>query len=326
MEPRPHPSARALLPRRAVLGALALAPLALAACAATFTGRHLTIAAGVGSGVYYRLGGTLADIWHERLGLATAPAVLTTAGSVDNLDRLGDGSADVAFSQVDSAADRLATIAPDDPRAPRALARIYDDAVHIVVRRDSPYRQLADLRGARVSIGTPTSGYYAIAARLLESAGLDFRRDVAAQQLGLPDSTQALRDGTIDAFFWSGGLPTSGITDLAAALPIRLLDLKDTLESFRARYPVYSSGTVPAGTYTLPEPVATLLVRNFLLVPASTDDDLADALVRSMFADQPRLAAASPAALTIDARAAIGTQPVPLHPGAERFYRESKNA
>jgi uncharacterized protein len=319
MEPLPS----APLRRRTVLGALALLPLA--ACGATFTGRHLTIAAGVGSGVYYRLGGTLADVWQEGLGLTATPAVLTTAGSVDNLDRLADGS-DIAFSQVDSAADRLSTLAAADPRAPRALARIYDDAVHVVVRRDSPYRTLADLRGARVSVGTPTSGYYAIAVRLLESAGLNARTDVAAQLLGLPDSTQALRDGRIDAFFWSGGLPTSGITELAAALPIRLLDLKDMLETFRESYPVYSSGTVPAGAYDTAEPVATLLVRNFLLVPASTDDDLADALVRSMFAQQPRLAAASPAALTIDARAAIGTQPVPLHPGAERFYRESKNA
>ncbi|MEU7819003.1 TAXI family TRAP transporter solute-binding subunit [Pseudonocardia sp. NPDC049154] len=308
-----------------VLAALAVLP-GLAACGADFSGRRLSIAAGVASGVYFRLAGTLAEVWREHLGLGAAPTVLTTAGSVDNLDRLARGTADVAFSQVDTAAERLAGLAPGDPRAPRALARIYDDALHVVVRRDSPARRIADLRGRAVSIGPPTSGYYAASRRLLESAGVDPDRDVDARQLGLSDSTAALRDGTIEAFFWFGGVPTAGVSDLAATTPIRLLDLTDVLEAVRARHPVYSSGTVPASAYDIGEPVATLFVRNLLLVPAALDDDLAGALVGTIFAEQPRLAATSPAALTIDARAAIGTQPVPLHPGAERFYREAKGA
>ncbi|MCF7549994.1 TAXI family TRAP transporter solute-binding subunit [Pseudonocardia sp. WMMC193] len=309
-----------------VLAGLAVPALVgpLAGCGLPYDGRRLTIAAGVGAGVYYRLGGTLAAIWSEQLG--ATPEVLTTAGSVDNLDRLAAGTADVAFSQVDTAAERLAVDAPGDPRSPRALARIYDDAVHVVVRRDSPARRLVDLRGLAVAVGTPISGYYEIARRLLRTAGIDPDHGVEVRQLGLADSIAALRDGTVDAFFWSGGLPTSGITDLAAALPIRLLDLTDVLEDVRKAYPVYSPGTVPASAYGIGEPVATLFVRNFLLVPAGTDDDLAAALVQTMFAGQARLAAASPAALTIDARSAIGTQPVPLHPGAERFYRAGKVA
>ncbi|GAA4706765.1 TAXI family TRAP transporter solute-binding subunit [Pseudonocardia yuanmonensis] len=308
-----------------VLAALAVLP-ALPACGADFAGRRLSIAAGVASGVYVRLAGALAEVWREHLGLAATPTVLTTAGSVENLDRLADGTADVAFSQVDTAAERLAGLAPGDPRALRALARIYDDALHVVVRRDSPVRRIADLRGRAVSIGTPTSGYYAVARRLLESAGLDPDRDVDARQLGLSDAADAVQAGEIEAFFWFGGLPTTGVAELAAATPIRLLDLSDLLEAVRARYPVYSSGTVPASTYDIGEPVATLFVRNLLLVPAALDDDLAGALVGTVFAEQPRLATTSPSALTIDARAAIGTQPVPLHPGAERFYREAKGA
>jgi uncharacterized protein len=305
------------LTRRAALCVAALLPLA--ACGLPYDGRRLTIAAGVGAGVYYRLGGTLAAIWSEHLGLT--PEVLTTAGSVDNLDRLAAGTADVAFSQVDTAAERLAR--GDDPRA---LARIYDDAVHVVVRRDSPAFRLADLRGLTVAVGTPISGYYEIARRLLRTADIDPDSGIQVRQLGLADSIAALRAGSVDAFFWSGGLPTSGITDLAAAQPIRLLDLTDVLEQVRQAYPVYSPGTVPASAYGIGEPVATLFVRNFLIVPAAMDSDLAAALVQSMFAEQAKLAATSPAALTIDARSAIGTQPVPLHPGAERFYREGKVA
>ncbi|MCE3553803.1 TAXI family TRAP transporter solute-binding subunit [Pseudonocardia sp. RS11V-5] len=308
-----------------VLAALAVLP-GLGACGADFSGRRLSIAAGVDAGVYFRLAGTLAEVWREHLGLAAAPTVLTTAGSVDNLDRLAAGAADIAISQVDSAAERLTGLAPGDPRVPRALARIYDDALHVVVRRDSTVHRIADLRGRVVSIGPPTSGYHAVARRLLETVGLDPDRDVDARQLDLSASVDALRNGTIEVFFWFGGLPTGGVATLAADTPIRLLDLTDVLEAVRARYPVYSSGTVPASAYDIGEPVATLFVRNLLLVPASLDDDLAAALVGTIFAEQPRLAATSPAALTIDARAAIGTQPVPLHPGAERFYREAKTA
>jgi TRAP transporter TAXI family solute receptor len=313
-----------VLDRRAVLRALAAAAVLapLAGCGAPYGGRRLAIAAGVGAGVYYRLGGTLAAVWSEDLG--ATPEVLTTAGSVDNLDRLAAGTADVAFSQVDTAAERLT--APTDPRAPRALARIYDDAVHVVVRRESAARRLADLRGATVALGTPISGYYVIARRLLETAQIDPDQGIVPRQLGLSGAIDALRAGTVDAFFWSGGLPTDGITELAARTPIRLLDLTDVLAEVRRRYPVYSPGTVPASAYDIGAPVATVFVRNVLLVPAALEPDLAGALVRSMFAAQARLAAASPAALTIDARSAIGTQPVPLHPGAEAFYREGKIA
>ncbi|WP_181784610.1 TAXI family TRAP transporter solute-binding subunit, partial [Pseudonocardia pini] len=142
------------------------------------------------------------------------------------------------------------------------------------------------------AVGTPISGYYVIARRLLETAGIDPDRGIAPRELGLSDSIDALRAGTVDAFFWSGGLPTAGITELAADTPIRLLDLADVLEEVRGRYPVYSPGTVPASAYDIGEPVATLFVRNFLLVPAALEPDLAAELVRSMFALQGEVRAA----------------------------------
>ncbi|GEL18998.1 TAXI family TRAP transporter solute-binding subunit [Pseudonocardia asaccharolytica] len=303
--------------------AAGLAPL-LSGCSSPFRDERIAIATGGTQGVYYALGGALATIWQEHLRLAVRPEVLSTAGSVQNLALLSSGDADVAFSQVDTAADLLAGTAAGLPRAPRALARIYDDVVHVVVRADSRFHRLADLRGARVSIGAENSGVEPIARRLLTVAGLSPERDVRSTQLGINNSVAAMRADTIDAFFWSGGLPTRGVSELAAAVPIRLLDLGDVRGPVRAAYPVYSTGTVPASSYGLPDPVNTLLVRNFLLVPASMGEDLAEALTSALFAEQPRLSTASPAALTIDARAAIGTQPVPLHPGAEQFYRSTK--
>jgi uncharacterized protein len=316
-----------VLDRRSVLRALGAFGLlaALPGCSSPFDGVRLTLATGGTQGVYYNLGNALADAWHAQLGLDARPTVLSTAGSVDNLDRLASGAADVVFSQVDTAANQLQRIPADDPRAPRALARIYDDVVHVVVPASSAATTLADLRGTRVSVGAPDSGVQVIAERLLAAAGLSAATDFQAMQLGINESVEAVARGEIDAFFWSGGLPTRGVSALAEVRPIRLLNLEDLITPVRAAFPEYAAGTVPAQSYGIPEPITTLLVRNFLLVGASMPDDVASALVEGLFAAQEQLAAASPAALTIDLRAAIGTQPVPLHPGAERFFREEKD-
>ncbi len=117
------------------------------------------------------------------------------------------------------------------------------------------------------------------ATRLLGVAGLAPDTDLQAVPLGINDSVAAMVAGEIDAFFWSGGVPTSGVTELAASVPIRLLDLEDVLPAVRAAHPVYASGTVPAATYGIPSAVTTVLVRNVLLVGAEMPDDLAEALV-----------------------------------------------
>lgn len=314
--------------RRTALRAIGLLGMAavLPACASSFAGTRLTLGSGAVEGGYFAVGTALAQAWQEQLQLDTPPRVLSTKGSIDNLRLLASGAADVVFSQVDVAADRLGRIAPGDPRMPRALARVYDDAVHVVVPAPSPIRGMGQLRGARVSLGDPDSGVLFTAERLLGAIGIDPDGDVAAARLGIGDSVEALANGRIDAFFWSGSLPTQGITALAARTPIRLLDLADVLDRVREAFPEYAPGTVPAGSYGIPERITTLLVRNVLLVGAAMADDLAAALVEAIFSAQELLAKASPAALTIDLRAAIGTQPVLLHPGAERFYRTRGNS
>jgi TRAP transporter TAXI family solute receptor len=321
----PVPLGRRTVLRGLLTGAAALGLLGVPGCASRFAGVRLTLATGGTQGVYYNLGNALADAWQAQLDLGARPVVLATAGSVDNLEKLASRTADVVFSQVDTAADQLARTAENDPRSPRTLARIYDDVVHVVVPAPSPATSLADLRGTRVSVGAPDSGVRVIAERLLAAAGLSPATDFQALQLGINESVEAMGSGAIDAFFWVGGLPTRGVTALSETLPIRLLNLEDLITPVRATYPVYAAGTVPAQTYGIPEPISTLLVRNFLVVRTEMPDDVANALVEGLFAAQEQLAAVSPAALTIDLRAAIGTQPVPLHPGAERFFRGEKD-
>ena len=171
-------------------------------------------------------------------------------------------------------------------------------------------------------IGPENSGVAYIALRVLAAAGLAGDNDVHRLRLDLASSVAALRAGVVDAFFWVGALPTRTVDELAADVPVRLLDLEPLLGPLRRRYPVYAPGTVLAGTYRIDDPVVTLLVRNVLLVESTLDADLVEAMTGAVFAEQQRLADATQAARTVDARSAILTQPVALHEGALRWCSE----
>lgn len=291
----------------------------LSACNTGFEGVRLRIAAGLEGGVYYKLSSPLADACQSRLEMPR-PEVLETRGSPDNLNKLVNGEVDVAFSTAD-----VAAAPPRGPRRPMALARLYNDYLHLVVRSaDAQLQAVADLAGKTVAIGAPESGVAVMAGRVLEVAGLAGPGALTKRELGLGDSIEAFEDGEVDAFFWSGGLPTGRIAELAETLPIRLLDLSDVLPDLLNQYPVYNAELIPASTYRLPLAVNTLSVPNYLLTTEAMPEDLAAALVETLFEAQPALVRANRAATAIDIHSAIETAPVPLHPGAVRYYRDKK--
>jgi TRAP transporter TAXI family solute receptor len=290
--------------------------LVLASCSAGFGDLKLRIAAGNPGGVYDKLAQTLATAWASGLDIER-PAVLQTQGSPDNLDKVLAGKADVAFAAADVAADRY----KQDPRL-ATLARIHDDYLHIVVRTDSDIRTVEQLRGRKIAIGSPSSGVEYIATRLLEVTGLT--GSVTTSARGLDDSIKALLGGDVDAFFWSGGLPTPSLAKYNEKQSLRLLDIADVMPKMQEVNQVYGTASIPATTYNQPGPVTTLLVPNFLVVPNSMSDDVAEALVSGLFDARQQLAVANPAALSIDVHPGIETQPIPLHPGAMRYYRAKK--
>ena len=317
-----------LISRRAALRALGGLGLAagLAACASPYADVRLSVATGSRNGVYYTLGEALSTAWRDALGLRTPPVVTSTDGSINNLQLLADRKADVAFNQIDTAADRIARTAPGDPAALRALARIYDDVVHVVV----PASLAADL--GHPAARRPGGAREPRLRRAVHgAAGARRARHRARTRTSRPATSGSTPPwsrcarAAIDAFFWSGGVPTRGVADLAASEPIRLLTVQDDLTRIHLAYPEYAPGTVPVGTYGLTKAVTTLLLRNVLLVRAEMPDDVAYALVAALFSRQEQIAQSSPNALTIDMRAAIGTQPVPLHPGAENWFRAARN-
>ncbi|GAB3876812.1 hypothetical protein GCM10029964_024570 [Kibdelosporangium lantanae] len=182
------------------LAGLVAVLLVLTACSNPTAGLKLTMATGFEGGVYFSLGSALADAWADQTGIGH-PTVLRTNGSEDNLIRLRSGEANVAISAADVATDHLNDTGQ---HTPRALARIYDDYLHIVVRDESTIRSVKDLQGKRVAVGAKNSGVQVIAKRVLSIA----RVDVTQVNDSLGGSADQLKAGTIDAFFWSGGLPT----------------------------------------------------------------------------------------------------------------------
>ncbi|MEV4142162.1 TAXI family TRAP transporter solute-binding subunit [Amycolatopsis sp. NPDC049691] len=302
--------------RRQALAMAAALVLVLSACSSGFGDLKLRIAAGNPGGVYDKLAQTLATAWAAGLGIER-PAVLQTQGSPDNIDKVLAGAADVAFVAADVAADRYKS----DPRL-TTLARIHDDYLHVVVRADSDIKTVGQLRGRRIATGAKSSGVEYIARRLLQAT--DLTGSVTTSSRGLDDSVKALLDGEIDAFFWSGGLPTPTLAAYNGTQSLRLLDIADVMPKMQEINQVYGTASIPASTYNQPGPVTTLLVPNFLIVPKSMSDDVAEALVRGLFDARQQLALANPAALSIDVHPGIETQPIPLHPGALRYYRDKK--
>jgi TRAP transporter TAXI family solute receptor len=252
--------------------------------------------------------------------------VRPTAASVQNLRLVAGGEADVGFTLADAAA--LASRGEEPFSAPlpvAALARLYDNYTHLVVRAQAPVHELADLRGQPVSTGAPGSGTELIAARLFAEAGLRADADVRRYRLDLAESVRALEEGRITAFFFSGGLPTQAIADLAHRTPIRLVNLAGFVAGLRVRHgEFYTELSIPAPVYGLDGDIVTVGVPNYLVVPVTMPDQEAYALTRLLFAAKTILVAAHPEARRLNRRAAIATYPVPLHPGAMRYYRGSK--
>ena len=319
-----HRSGRAV---PGVVAALAVLFM-LGACSASQApggGDRLSIATGGTGGVYFVYGGALADQITQNVEGVEATAEATSA-SVDNMQLIGDESSDVAFTLADTAADAAEGREEFEgrPVSAQALAQLYTNYTQVVAPAGSGINSIEDLRGRSVSVGSPGSGTEIIALRVLEAAGIDPDSDIDRQQLGVDESVDAVRDGTVDAFFWSGGLPTGAVTDLATTNQIVLLPTLDYLGALRSQYgEVYEETIIPAGTYEgVDEDVSVIGVPNYLVVNESMDEELAYQITRLLFDQQDALAEAHPEARNLDRDTAPQVPPLELHPGAERYYSE----
>jgi TRAP transporter TAXI family solute receptor len=285
---------------------------------------RLYIATGNTTGVFYVLGGGYADLISRYMPGWDAHAEPTSA-SVENLKRVDSGDMELGLTLADSAADAVSGRGSFEGRPQRivALARIYTNYTHVLVRTSAKIRTVADLRGKKVSTGSPNSGTEVIALRMLSAAGLDPDRDVARQKLSLAETTSAIKAGSIDAMFWSGGLPTPGISDMMSQAPgqFAFLPVTDLIEPLNAKFGnIYTSVKLPKNVYNTPADIATLGTPNLLFASPDMPEALAYRLTKLLFEHQEELAKAHPEGKNFDRTIGRQTGSVPLHPGAQRFY------
>ena len=283
------------------------------------TETRVSIATGNTTGVYYTLGNAYA----EQLSTATDGKLKATAAetgaSVQNIQQLVAGQYQVAFSLFDTATDAVnGTGAFTSPQPVQALARIYDNSTHVVVRAAADINTVTDMQGKTISTGSPKSGTEVIANRLLQSAGLDPETDITPQRLDLTKSVDGMKDGSIDGLIWSGGLPTPGVTDLFTTLgaDVKFIDITPLLPKMQQINPAYRSSTIPAATYKSAADVPTIAVPNVLLVNADLDANTACVLTKTLFDTKDELIKANAAAKGINLDTARDTDPVPLNRGA----------
>lgn len=278
------------------------------------------IATGNATGVYFALGNAYAEQISAAGGKVKATAAETGA-SVQNIQQVVAGTYNVAFSLADTAADAINGTGSFTSRQPiAALARIHTNYTQVIVRKAAGIKDVAGMRGKRISTGSPKSGTEVIANRMLKAAGLDPATDVSAQKLDLTKTVDGVKDGSIDAFFWSGGLPTPGITDLLTTTgdKVGFLDVTPLLPELQKINPVYETGTIPAAAYKTPADVPTVIVPNYLLVRDDLDPNVACVLTRALFDRKAQLEQANAAAKEITLANARKTAPVPLSRGAAK--------
>lgn len=320
-------------PIRFVASAVGLSALSLLiGCGDSHVGgltQRLSVATGGTGGVYYPYGGGVAKVISDHLEGVEATAEVT-GGSVDNLKFIANRSADIAIVLADSLDDAYAGrgVFSDFGAVPaRALAVVYDNYNHVVTLEGSEIDSISALDGRVVSTGAPGSGTEVSAFRILEAAGVDPTTDIRRQSLSVADSVGAMKDGKIDAFFWSGGIPTGSVLDLATTpgRTVRLLSSESLLPSLQEQYGsgVYHVSNIPQSTYPgMAGDVLTIAVANVIVVHEAMDATLAGQIIEALFLNYDEFAAVHPMAALLSLDTVAQGSPIPFHDGAVNYYRE----
>jgi uncharacterized protein len=337
--PRPHRPARNRITVAAILVFLACG---LALIARADEPRFFRIGTAGTTGTYFQIGGILASAISsppgspncQRGGNCGVPGLIAVAqatqGSVENVDLIGRAQLESALSQADIASWAYHGTGIFKARGAvtnlRAIAALFPESVHVVVAQDSPIKTLRDLKGKRVGLGEKESGTLADARIVLEAAGLS-ERDLKPDYSRLGEAAAGIRDNTLDAFFLVGGYPIPAIAELAAATPIRLLPIGDDIfDKLKKRYPFFSRTSIPADAYLrLDGDTPTAGLNAVWVVAANVPDTTVYEITKSLWSDATRkfLAARHVIGRRIAPERALDGVDIPLHPGAEQYYRES---
>ena len=290
--------------------------------------QNISIATGGTGGVYYPMGGGMAAVLSKYVPGMQATAEVT-GGSVDNLKLIGSGKPYIGFTMTDAGLD--AYRGEDKFKGAKVplktLAILYPNRMHVVSIEGRGVAKMADLRGKRVSTGSPGSATEVMAFRLIEAAGLDKDRDLKRERLGVAESVNAIKDGKIDAFFWVGGLPTAGVTDLAntPGNKIKLIDHADLVAAMNKKYGnLYVEDVIHKDVYRgMETDNKQATVMNILVAHEMMDDKTAYAIVKAIFERRDDLIAVHKEATNIKLEnQKSAATPIPFHPGAVKYFAE----
>jgi len=286
----------------------------------------INVLTGGTSGVYYPLGVSLTQIYGKVMPDAKT-SVQATKASAENLNLLQAGRGEIAFTLGDTLSEAWKGNADVGFKAPlnklRTVAAIYPNYIHFLAAADAGIHSLADLKGKRVSVGAPKSGTELNSRDILKAAGLGYQDFAKVEYLGYAESVELMKNRQLDATLLSSGLGVAAVRDLATALKIVVIPIPADIVS-KIGDAAYRAGTIPANTYNgQTGDVQTVLVPNYLVTHQGVPTETVYKMTKSMTENLDTMATAHAAAKAIKKELMAAGSPVPLHPGAEQYYREA---
>jgi uncharacterized protein len=289
--------------------------------------KTMSIGTGGTGGVYYPLGGAVANVLSKSLPNVQATAEVT-GGSIDNLKLIASGQSEMAFTMADAALDAMQGQDKFKSKVPlQALLVVYPNRMHVVTVEGTGIEKMADLKGKRVSTGSPGGATEVMAFRVIEAAGLDKDKDMKRERLGVAESVNAIKDRKIDAFFWVGGIPTAAVTDLAATpgMKMKLIDHGDTVEKMNAKHgKLYTTSKIKAGSYPGYDKDNSIAeVWNLIVTGDKMSNDDAYAIVKTLVEKKADIVAVHKEAESFSLDNQVQDRsPIPFHPGAMKYFKE----
>ncbi len=308
-----------------IRGLMVAAAIGFGLSGAAHAQQFINVLTGGTSGVYYPLGVGLSQIYSKAIPEAKS-SVQSTKASVENLNLLQAGRGEIAFTLGDALSDAWKGNTEVGFKAPldklRGIAAIYPNYIQIIASAQSGIKTLADLKGKRVSVGAPRSGTELNARAVFKAAGLSYQDLGKVEYLPFGESVELIKNRQLDATLQSAGLGVASIRDLATSVKIVVVPVPADVIA-KIGDPAYQAMTIPAGTYEGQDAdVPTTAVNNFLVSHSGVSDEIAYKMTKALFEHLDQMVSAHSAAKSIRLEKALAGMPLPLHPGAEKYYRE----
>jgi len=287
--------------------------------------KFLTIATGGSSGPYYTIGGAMAKLFNEKLGYNSS--VQSTGASVENINLLKTKKVDVAFVMSDVATFAVNGAENFKEGGPvkniSSLSGLYPNVVQIITLKDRNIKSVYDLKGKRIGVGAPNSGVEVNARMVLSGHGLSYK-DMKVDYLSYSESVDQMKNGNLDAAFVTSGLPNATVIDLATSRDVQIVPIqKEDIDKMKKDFPFFTATEIPAGTYKNDKPVPTAAISNILLVRSDMTEDQVYKLTKTLFDNMEDLKKAHSAMKDVKLENAGKDLVVPLHPGAEKYFKEA---